>query len=383
VQVKEVVLSQEGVTTFGEGVAYESTIRLVTGRTHQIRAQLATLGLPLLGDVLYSTVLQAGKLQRCLPLVDTGGGTLVSPMMGRSGSGVGESDRIQAAVDSMNDMDAEGAMDTEQERRERSAGDARDEAHACLAEWQPQDAKQQSELQQSIPLNGATQQGAVDAAARNTASDATAGAGAESGPGEMQGQEGSAEASTACAVSGGVPVKRSRSSDQVLSRRDGLLREDQRLRPQTGITVDMISETGAATDASKVPGDGSVTTSIASGPALMDCETLHAKSAAVASAASEASSSGAQMSEGVQAAQIADQTQPMKVVEQQGNKTPEWVVTVRAWVRGEGSVNAALGLQAGTLCFLKDNVLGPAPCTIDAGTPWWREVGEQETALLE
>lgn len=37
-------------------VAHESVIRLVTGRTHQIRAQMAAVGCPLLGDSLYEAV---------------------------------------------------------------------------------------------------------------------------------------------------------------------------------------------------------------------------------------------------------------------------------------------------------------------------------------
>lgn len=49
----QVALTGSAAARWGP-VAYESTIRLLTGRTHQIRAQLAAEGHPLLGDPLYA-----------------------------------------------------------------------------------------------------------------------------------------------------------------------------------------------------------------------------------------------------------------------------------------------------------------------------------------
>lgn len=37
-----------------QGPIYEMTVRLVTGRTHQVRAQLAAVGSPILGDSMYA-----------------------------------------------------------------------------------------------------------------------------------------------------------------------------------------------------------------------------------------------------------------------------------------------------------------------------------------
>lgn len=48
-------LTGQAAAEWGE-TAYEATIQLITGRTHQIRAQLAAVGCPLKGDLLYAAL---------------------------------------------------------------------------------------------------------------------------------------------------------------------------------------------------------------------------------------------------------------------------------------------------------------------------------------
>lgn len=48
-----VKLARQGQQHLGVESAWESTIELITGRTHQIRAQLSAIGAPILGDCLY------------------------------------------------------------------------------------------------------------------------------------------------------------------------------------------------------------------------------------------------------------------------------------------------------------------------------------------
>ncbi|KAK3256084.1 hypothetical protein CYMTET_34762 [Cymbomonas tetramitiformis] len=64
IRVEQIVLSEEAMRCWGltNATAFCSTVRLHTGRTHQIRCQLAEVGHPLLGDVLYATLRQLGAL---------------------------------------------------------------------------------------------------------------------------------------------------------------------------------------------------------------------------------------------------------------------------------------------------------------------------------
>ncbi|KAG2423864.1 hypothetical protein HXX76_015022 [Chlamydomonas incerta] len=53
-----------GAGTGPRAVAYEVTVELVTGRTHQVRVQMAAIGCPLLGDHLYGALVAQGRLRQ-------------------------------------------------------------------------------------------------------------------------------------------------------------------------------------------------------------------------------------------------------------------------------------------------------------------------------
>ena len=64
-QVEAVSLTGQAAAEWGL-TAFESTLQLITGRTHQIRAQLAAEGCPLLGDSLYEALHQRWRQQEQL-----------------------------------------------------------------------------------------------------------------------------------------------------------------------------------------------------------------------------------------------------------------------------------------------------------------------------
>lgn len=59
-QVTRVRLSEDAAAQWGLSHAWEHRIRLQTGRTHQIRTQLAAVAAPVLGDRLYTALIKQG-----------------------------------------------------------------------------------------------------------------------------------------------------------------------------------------------------------------------------------------------------------------------------------------------------------------------------------
>ncbi|GAB4822393.1 hypothetical protein N2152v2_009439 [Parachlorella kessleri] len=89
-QVREVQLTGTAAQRWGAS-AYEGLLELITGKTHQIRAQLSAVGCPLMGDELYRPLASAQLRQRlydndpALEVVDAQGRRLLNEPVGAIG----------------------------------------------------------------------------------------------------------------------------------------------------------------------------------------------------------------------------------------------------------------------------------------------------------
>ena len=79
VQVTLVKLNAAAAKHWGVTEAFEHTLRLLTGRTHQIRAQMAAVAAPLLGDTLYQCMVDGGVITPVPGISERSSGAVVVP----------------------------------------------------------------------------------------------------------------------------------------------------------------------------------------------------------------------------------------------------------------------------------------------------------------
>lgn len=84
-QVTWVSLNAVAQDYWGVDHAFQHKIRLITGKTHQIRAQLAAVAAPLLGDHLYVSLLENGFFQQVRSTTH-GGDTQTAATMAQFGN---------------------------------------------------------------------------------------------------------------------------------------------------------------------------------------------------------------------------------------------------------------------------------------------------------